>query len=362
MAKPPKRSAASRSGQPRKQAGDEDDKGHPAGGRYAAKPGARTGELCDAALPAAPQREPQPHPNGAEPAAAHRWAPFSALTAPDIAAADSDLAARIQRWRDMSQRLPAQQLRALRDRINREWAIETGVIEHLYTLDERTTRLLIQRGIDATLIADTATDQPPQDVAAMVQDHADTADWLFELAGTRPLCTSLIKQMHQFLTRKQLTATGFDIFGRRTEIPLRHGDYKIRPNNPLRAGDRKLHEYSPPEQVASEIDRLIAAHHDHSKRQVPADVAAAWLHHRFVQIHPFQDGNGRVGRAIASLALIESGWFPLVVTRHDRPEYLQALSDADAGSLTPLVSLLGQLQQRCIDEAFRTFEEPASPP
>ena len=40
---------------------------------------------------------------------------------------------------------------------------------------------------------------------------------------------------------------------------------------------------------------------------------AAWLHHRFVQIHPFQDGNGRIARALSTLIFVKAGWFPLVV-------------------------------------------------
>ena len=53
------------------------------------------------------------------------------------------------------------------------------------------------------------------------------------------------------------------------------------------------------------------------RRGVPVEVEAAWLHHRFTQIHPYQDGNGRVARALASLLFIKAGWFPVVVTRDD---------------------------------------------
>lgn len=80
------------------------------------------------------------------------------------------------------------------------------------------------------------------------------------------------------------------------------------------------------------------------------DLSAAWLHHRFLQIHPFQDGNGRVARALASLVLIRAGWLPLVVTRRDRPRYISALQEADSGTPRPLIDLFGSIQKR----AFRT--------
>ena len=52
---------------------------------------------------------------------------------------------------------------------------------------------------------------------------------------------------------------------------------------------------------------------------------------------PFEDGNGRVGRAISSLVLIEDGWLPLTVTRTDRLSYIDALRAADGGDLGSLV-------------------------
>ena len=70
--------------------------------------------------------------------------------------------------------------------------------------------------------------------------------------------------------------------------------------------------------------------------------------HRFLQIHPCEDGNGRVGRAISSLVLIKDGWLPLTVTRTDRLSYIDALRAADAGDLGSLVRLVGTLQRQSL--------------
>ena len=50
-------------------------------------------------------------------------------------------------------------------------------------------------------------------------------------------------------------------------------------------------------------------------------------------------------RALASLVLVQAGLFPLVVTRDDRVEYLDALEAADGGGLKPLVDLMARLQR-----------------
>lgn len=93
-------------------------------------------------------------------------------------------------------------------------------------------------------------------------------------------------------------------------------------------------------------------HRGHGERGVPPEVEAAWLHHRFVQIHPFQDGNGRVARALATLVMIRAGWFPLVVTDAGRPDYIDAMELADAGDLRPLVRLFSNIQRRSFEGAM----------
>ena len=276
----------------------------------------------------------------------HRWAPITDVTLADRAAASAELPALAQLWKDIRGEFDPTQVHDFNESVKREWAIETGIIEGLYTLDRGTTQLLIERGINASLIASDASDQPPELVAGMIQDHAEAADWLFDaVTSERPLSTSFVKQLHQLITRKQQSATGFDQFGNRIDIPLRHGVFKIRPNNPRRP-DGKVHQYCPPEQVDSEMDRLIEMHHDHNEEDLSPDVSAAWLHHRFVQIHPFQDGNGRVARAVASLVLIRAGWFPLVVTRDDRDDYIEALERADGGDLARFVRQTAKFQRK----------------
>ena len=287
----------------------------------------------------------------------HRWAPITDLTEADLAAASEELPPLARMWQNIRDELDPVQVHDFNERLKREWAIETGIIERLYTLDHGTTQLLIEKGIDAALIASNATDQPPELVAGMIQDHADAVDWLFDAATTKsPLSTSFVKQLHQFMTRKQQFATGSDVFGDRHDIKLRHGDFKVWPNNPRRP-DGKIHEYCPPEQVDSEMDRLLAMHIRHWEAEAAADVSAAWLHHRFAQIHPFQDGNGRVARALASLVLIGAGWFPLVVTRDNRIDYLQTLGDADDGNLAPLTALVGELQKKWLLSALSIAED-----
>ncbi|MCY3926174.1 MAG: Fic family protein [bacterium] len=276
----------------------------------------------------------------------HTWAPITDLSDADLDAADPELPALMSAWQERRQELPERHVTNFNDRLNREWAIETGIIEGLYTIDEGTTRLLIERGIDASLIAHDDNGRAPELVVATIRDHQEAVEWLFEIVRQeRALTTSFIKELHAFMTRTQEHAAGVDAFGRPRKIALRHGAYKQRPNNPTRA-DGSVHQYCPYEHVDAEMDRLIEMQERHDRSMVPPDVSAAWLHHRFIQIHPFEDGNGRVARSLASLVLIRAGWFPLVINRKNRPRYINTLEAADAGDLRPFIDLVGSLQKQ----------------
>lgn len=260
-------------------------------------------------------------------------------------------------WERKAQLEHSESLRAFHDRLRREWAIETGIIEGLYTIDRGTTRLLIEKGIEASLIPHGATSKPVDQVVAIVRDQEEVLSGLFDfVGGTRRLSTSYLRQLHQALTAHQESVRAVDGLGRLVEVPLLRGEWKRHSNNPTRPeGD--VHEYCPPEQVASELDRLMAMHNDHEALGVSPEVEAAWLHHRFTQIHPFQDGNGRVARALASLVFIKAGWFPLVVTRDEREEYLAALEQADQGDLQPLVTFFGRLEKAAFLQALSLSEQ-----
>lgn len=99
------------------------------------------------------------------------------------------------------------------------------------------------------------------------------------------------------------------------------------------------------------MEGLIRMYRD-AEPAYPPEVKSAWLHHRFTQIHPFQDGNGRVARALASLVFLREGLFPLVVRESDRPLYIGALESADAGELSPLVSFFARRQREAILKAL----------
>ena len=248
------------------------------------------------------------------------------------------------------------QLTEFTERLSREWAIETGIIENLYDIDRGTTQTLIEHGFRTELLSQRSMNRSRDLVVQFLRDQKDALDGVFDfVAQGRELSTSYIKELHAALLRSQTHTDAIDPAGHSIQVPLLRGDWKVQPNSPTRDGE--IYAYCPPEQVVPEMDRLVDGHLAHRRDGVSADIQAAWLHHRFTQIHPFQDGNGRVARALASLVLVQAGLFPLVVTRDDKVVYLDALEAADAGNLKPLIGMIAKLQREQFRKATAISEQ-----
>ncbi len=87
---------------------------------------------------------------------------------------------------------------------------------------------------------------------------------------------------------------------------------------------------------------------------------AAIFHHKLVFIHPFDDGNGRVGRLLMNLILIKNG-YPLTVIRQvDRRKYYSSLIKADNGDPKNLVNFVARCVEQSLDIYLRSFE-PSEP-
>ncbi len=230
-----------------------------------------------------------------------------------------------------------------RRRSLRRHAVETGIIERLYDVSWGVTEALVAEGLtlEAAEAADAEGSINPATLA-IIQSQFDALEYLATVArGKRPLTVQLIRELHQLITRHQATYSATDQFGNRIETELHHGEWKRLPNH-VRRSDGSVLQYTPPEQVEQQVQILVELY-GKMDGEHPV-VRAAWLHHRFICIHPFEDGNGRTARALVLLDLLKSDYAPLVVDRTRRDEYLAALDTANDGDLSRLVRLFCELE------------------
>lgn len=238
-------------------------------------------------------------------------------------------------------------------KLQREWAIETGIIERLYTWDRGVTEVLIEQGIESSIISHRGglTQKDAEHIQTLINDHLGIVEGLFGyIKGEEPLSEYFIRGLQAQFTAHQDYIEAVTESGDLIRVSLQKGEYKTLPNNPRRP-DGAVHSYCPPELTKDEMESLVRMYREAEPKYAP-EVKSAWLHHRFTQIHPFQDGNGRVARALASLVFLREGLFPLVVRESDRKEYIGALETADAGNLSPLVFFFARRQRDSILKAL----------
>jgi len=87
---------------------------------------------------------------------------------------------------------------------------------------------------------------------------------------------------------------------------------------------------TPPEKVEEEMMKLIEWYNSKLDEMHPIELAAIF-HGRFEKIHPFEDGNGRVGRFLINVILINNGYPPIIIRKTVRKSYMSALSAFDFG-------------------------------
>jgi len=237
-------------------------------------------------------------------------------------------------------------------KLRRAWSIYTGSIEGAYTLTRGLTLSMVEDGYQVVYERQDESDTPPEDLTLLLETQERCIDKLFAFVKReRNLTPGFIKELHEILTHLKSTYEAVRPDGKTVDVPLDHGVWKRFPNSPYRDGIR--YEYCPPEHVASEVDRLCEMYEELRRRETLPEVLSAWLHHRFTQIHPFADGNGRVARALAALVLIQHRLFPMPISEEIAKRfYIPALERADDGDLRPLIYLFARLQRETIEKAI----------
>lgn len=162
-------------------------------------------------------------------------------------------------------------------------------------------------------IFETATLLPENDHAIRVDDVVDTInhfvafDYMLQVAD-QPLSESIIKQMHAILKRGTTDAA---------KAWFRVGEYKSRPN--VVGGQ----ETTLPEQMPGAMQELLESY---NKRENITFEAIVEFHWHFESIHPFQDGNGRVGRLIAFKECLKYGITPFIIDEQHKAFYYRGLA------------------------------------
>lgn len=215
-----------------------------------------------------------------------------------------------------------------------DWNYHSNAIEgNSLTLGE--THAFLSEGL-------TASGKPLKDHLD-IKGHNELIDFLhLFIQGKERLTEAAIREMHRILLREPYETEAVTLDGRIVKKSVKLGTYKTEPNF-VRTRSGEVHQYASPDDVGPEMNKLV---HWHQEREAKADlhpvVHAALLHHQFLAIHPFDDGNGRLGRILMNAVLIRHGFPPVVVKLAQRDPYVAALRQADAKEPSGLIEFIAQ--------------------
>ena len=181
---------------------------------------------------------------------AHRWQPITRLDSESSRVDFQEIDSLHQQWTNFREQREASNpnaYKSFRERLERRWAIENGIIEGLYTLDRGMTQTLVENGLIVDLIERSSTNRDPVELVRVLKDHQNTAAFVTEsIRRETQLSKHYIRELHQILTINQPTYTAVDQRGKIFETALNRGYFKTQPNNPTRREDGRIHEYCPP--------------------------------------------------------------------------------------------------------------------
>ena len=143
------------------------------------------------------------------------------------------------------------------------------------------------------------------------------------------LTQNFIRQLHKVLLREDYTVYREMPGGGTTSYTVHAGLYKTRQNSVItRYGDR--FEYASPEETPSLMSDLVDWYNaaEQEGKLSPVELAALF-HYRYIRIHPFEDGNGRIARLMVNYIMARHGWPMIVIRNRKKAEYLDALHRSD---------------------------------
>lgn len=156
----------------------------------------------------------------------------------------------------------------------------------------------------------------------------------------RPLSEMAIKNLHEILLVRPFWKDAETIDGRFTRRLIKIGGYKEFSNS-VRLQNGEMFHYASPEETPILMGELIDWYrHEEKKAELHPVALAALLHYKFVRIHPFDDGNGRIARLLMNYILLKHRLPPVIIKSSDKRNYLFALNQADIGDLNAFIKYI----------------------
>jgi Fic family protein len=158
----------------------------------------------------------------------------------------------------------------------------------------------------------------------------------------RPLTEAQIKNLNEIILVRPFWKDAITEEGQNTRRQIKVGEYKKYPNS-VRLQNGEMFNYASPTDTPILMGELIDWYRSEEEKgeMHPLDLASLF-HYKFVCIHPFDDGNGRISRLLMNYVLIKNDLPPVIIKSEDKRNYLQALHLADIGDLDAFADYIAE--------------------
>ncbi len=241
-------------------------------------------------------------------------------------------AAQLKAELDSLRPLDAETEKRILQKLRLDWNYHSNKLEgNSLTFGE--TKALILFGI-------TAQGKPLKDHFE-ITGHDEAIKWVEELVkGDVPLTEKFIRELHVLLLKEDHYVDALTSEGQPTRRLVQVGKYKTQPNHVLTQTGEMFY-FSSPEETPAKMRELVEwFRSEREKPDVNTIILASLFHYRFIRIHPFDDGNGRVVRILMNFILMQYGYPPVIIKTEDKENYYGVLQLADAGELEPFTEYI----------------------
>ena len=146
------------------------------------------------------------------------------------------------------------------------------------------------------------------------------------LDKNRPLSEIFIRELNRTILAGDFYKLSAN---KKYRYKIHAGMYKTRPNSVLTPSG-EIFDYASPEETPSMMGDLVKWYNANEKKKTLSAIElAALFHYRYIRIHPFEDGNGRIARLLVNYILLRHGYPMIVIQTADRKNYIDALVKCD---------------------------------
>ncbi len=185
-------------------------------------------------------------------------------------------------------------------------------------------RLLTQKEVSGVIVQGIWPDKSKSDIAEAYGVN-EAVKYIRETK--EHLSISLLREIHRIVFKNSKDFAG-EFRKKGEEVVVMSSSGKV------------VHEGAPQSRVLGLLNNLVDWY-DKNKDKYPALILAAVIHNQFENIHPFSDGNGRVGRIILNNILIKDGSPPINIELKNRIEYYETLQEYEKNkNLRPTIEFL----------------------